>query len=115
MINPQIGEIYKVRESPNYFMYVEIGETPEYFDQPENTVYVTTRTPYTTSVWGQIETAGFIQVDKLEPMRNNKKDREILKRIKSALEEGIKRSEVAYKLAKMRENRGSVQTARKET
>lgn len=108
-INPEVGEIYKVQESPKgnpgYYVYVEATEKPEYFDDKEGYTFVTTRTPYVTSMYGQIEMCGFIETSKLELMRNNKKDRGIRDSIKRAIEKGIERSEVAYKLAKMREIR----------
>jgi hypothetical protein len=80
-IEIKIGEIYKAKEPDGSWTYFEVEKTPDYLKLKDNEVYVCTRTPYSTSVFCQIETAGVIKKDKLVPL-NAKKDREMLKAIK---------------------------------
>lgn len=76
----EIGKIYKVKGEANVTIYVEIEEAPEWATLKENQVYICTRTPYATSMFGQIETAGIIDKSELKPL-SNKEDKEALKRI----------------------------------
>jgi len=100
----EFGEIYKVIDET--YCFVEVMETPDHLKdhQPNGSVYFTTRTPYVTSLWGQVEMAGFINPERLKKLRNNKKDREIRESIKRAIEKGKERSESAYRLAKMQQD-----------
>lgn len=96
----EIGKIYKYIEKDDSIVYIEVQE-PKYDFQKstENKVYVCTRTPYSTSLFCQIETCGFIDVKLLLPL-DNKKDKEMLKRIKELEEKQrlISMRFCAYKL-----------------
>lgn len=77
-IFPQVGEIYKAYGDRGEF-YVEIMD-PEIVN---GKIKIMTRTPWRTSPYGQIESGGWIEVSKLVPFRNNKKDREILNKLEA--------------------------------
>lgn len=77
----KVGEIYKAKEPDGSYTYFEVKKTPDYLKLKDGEAYVCTRTPYSTSMFCQIETAGVIKKDKLVPL-DAKKDREMLKKIK---------------------------------
>jgi len=96
-------EIYRIKDKPD--IYVEIIDPPEWAtppSKPGDWVYVMTRTPYCTTVFGQLESAGWIDRSRLELIAGkNKKERELLKDIEEAIEEGKRRSELWYNLYKV--------------
>lgn len=98
------GEFYKVDEK-GHTVYVEVQKPIE--GDPgigKGQVFVATRTPWRTSMYGQIETAGWIDPEKLQPFKNTKADQKIIADLKHVQEEGVKRSEEMVKTLKaMRE------------
>jgi len=92
-------ELCKVKKENGVDLYVEImpkaGEPPA-----EGLVYVCTRTPWPTSVYGQVESCFWTEGSRLKPFKNTKKDNKIRKDIINARDAGKKRSAIWYNLAK---------------
>ena len=84
--------------------FVEVVKKPDYTPdkfKSDDWAYVCTRTPYATSLFGQIESCGFVHVNDLIPLdKSKKKDRELIEKLKKVQEEGIERSAMWYKLYK---------------
>ncbi len=82
---------------PRCFELEEVDATPP----AENMMYVCTRSLYGNSLWGQIESCGWIESSKLEPLNpKRKKDREIIERLEQVQKAGIKRSQLMYDVLK---------------
>lgn len=101
----KIGEIYHTEADGRTF-YVQVQRPPVSAGDPNTGkreyVFVSTRTLYATSVYGQIEQAGWINKDRLMPLKNTKKDRGIRKQITRVRHQGIERSQLWYELEKAR-------------
>jgi len=93
------GELYKLNEAGDE-IYVEIRKNPGFREDKEGLVYVCTRTPYVTSLYGQIETCGFVEKERLIPFKNTKRDQKIKEQLERATKEGIERSKTMYEIAK---------------
>jgi len=100
------GEIYRTQDTDGRTFYVQVQAPPVWEGDPntgkQKAVYVSTRSLYTNSVYGQIEQAGWISKDKLVPLNNTKKDREVRKQINRARRRGVERSQMWYELEKAR-------------
>ena len=72
----ELGKIYKAREPNGSYTYFEVMKIPSWFKPKEDQIYVSTRTPYTTSLYCQVETSGLIDKNLLLPL--NKKTKRYL-------------------------------------
>ena len=93
------GSMWKFRSGGGYFRYCEVTE-PKYIkppaDMPGPVVYVSTRTPHRTSIYGQIESAGFISIALLVPFTDMKDDLNTLADLERVQREGAERSQFWY-------------------
>lgn len=92
-------QLHKVTKESGGDIYVEIDENAG--DPPaEGLVYVCTRTPWRTSVFGQIESCFWMEESRLRPFKNTKKDQQIRDNIVKARDAGKERSALWYNVAK---------------
>ena len=96
-------KIHRVRKENGGEYYVEECD-PQGSEKPDcDCVYVCTRTPWRTSVFGQVESCGWIERSKLEPLNLKRKaERQILENIKSARDHGKELSKLWYDMQKRR-------------
>ena len=97
------GSMWKFRSEYGHFRYCEVTE-PKYIkppaDMPGPVVYVSTKTPHRTSIYGQIEGAGFIPVALLVPFTDTKDDLNTLADLERVQREGVERSQFWYEVYK---------------
>lgn len=100
----RIGDIYKAEEPDGDFTFYEITEPPDYVKLKSGELYVTSRTPYVTSLFGQVETAGIIKERKLLPL-TKKEIREVIPELKDAQKRGLERSQTWVRTKKKKYKR----------
>lgn len=90
-----IGEkIFKIEQGDKTF-YVEETKAPFVEKRPPkmlDPVYVCTRTSHRTSLYGQIESCGWIERSRLTPFKNTKGDRDILAQLQAIEDNAVKHS-----------------------
>jgi len=81
-----MGNIHRVAKENGGEYYVEACD-PQGSEKPDcDCVYVCTRTPWRTSVFGQVESCGWIERSKLEPLNLKRKgDRQIVENVTCSL------------------------------
>lgn len=96
-------EICRVEKENGGEYYVEACD-PQGAEKPEGDfAYVCTRTPWRTSMYGQVESCGWIEGSKLEPLNLKRKaDREIVEHIQEARDHGNELSKMWFDMQKRR-------------
>ncbi len=99
-----MSNIYRVQRENGGEFYVEECD-PQGAEKPEGDfVYVCTRTRWSTSMFGQVESCGWIERSKLEPLNLKLKgDRQIVEDIKSARDQGKELSKLWFDMQKAKE------------
>jgi len=93
----------KVKHKNGTYVYIEIIDPAPYSNENEikaGRIYASTRTPYPTSLYGQIETAGWIEEDRLEPL-TKKEIKKVIPTLIAIEEKAKKRSESFYNIYKL--------------
>ena len=99
---PKIGQIFKIKEPDGSFTYVEVQKPQSWVKLGKGEVYVATRTPYSTSIYGQIETAGKIAERKLIPLSMSE-ERKIVPKLRETQRKGVELSKLHYRAKKATE------------
>jgi hypothetical protein len=76
-------------------IYCEVTDRADYEKPQADTVRVTTRGTW-AGIWGNVEQCGEIKPERLTPLADNRKDREIAERILRAERRGMDNSQMQY-------------------
>ena len=84
-------------------IFCEVVERADYEKSQARTVRIATRGTY-AGIWGNIESCGEIEPERLTPLANNRKDRDIAAAILSAERRGMANSQMQYDMMKAAQN-----------